>query len=440
MYTILVQPPNMQRKGKWKQQKVYRTPTNLAILAAYLRENGHEVRILDLDVDGGTFDDMVDNILANEPEVIGFTCLTPRYPIVQELAGACKESNPKVKIVLGGPHVSGCIQSVLEEELIDYGIMGEGEGALLDLLNAIESESDTSEIANLILKKNGKPIVNSPRPFIEDLDALPMPAWDLLSLNEYTDPAFFEGAHLGIMSARGCPFNCNFCASKVVWGRRVRYRSPQNIISEIELSINKYNIHEFMFYDDTFTMRKKRIIEFCDLIDKKGLNIRFYAQARVDTIDVELAVRLKNSGCFALAIGVESGDDHILAKMGKNVTKQQIRKGCLSLKKAGMPFLASYIIGHPGDTHETIQATIDFADELDADQAKFLIATPYPGTKLFDLAVKAGLLSENGAENLGDHTYFQHVAANLSCVSDDDLLKYQQKAFDDYDERKRPIV
>jgi radical SAM superfamily enzyme YgiQ (UPF0313 family) len=195
-----------------------------------------------------------------------------------------------------------------------------------------------------------------------------------------------------------------------------------------------------MFYDDTFTMSKKRIIEFCDLIDRKGLNIRFYAQARVDTIDVELAVRLKKSGCFAVAIGVESGDDHILGKMGKQVTKQQIREGCESLKKAGMPFLASYIIGHPGDTHETIQATIGFADELDADQAKFLIATPYPGTKLFDMAVNAGLLSENGAENLGDHTYFQHVAANLSCVSDDDLLRYQQKAFDDYDERKRPIV
>jgi len=126
--------------------------------------------------------------------------------------------------------------------------------------------------------------------------------------------------------------------------------------------------------------------------------------------------------------------------MGKNLTKDQIRAGCKVLKKAKMPFLASYIIGHPGDTHETIRQTLDFANELDADQSKFLIATPYPGTRFFQMSVERGILPKEGAKNLGDHTYFQHVAANLSQVSDEDLLAYQQQAFDDYDQRKRPLV
>ncbi|OGR25426.1 MAG: hypothetical protein A2139_07350 [Desulfobacca sp. RBG_16_60_12] len=195
-----------------------------------------------------------------------------------------------------------------------------------------------------------------------------------------------------------------------------------------------------MFYDDTFTLHRKRILEFCEAVIDRHLDIRFYAQVRVDTIDVEIVQKLKAAGCFAVAIGVESGNEALLKAMGKNLTKDQIRAGCKVLKTAKMPFLASYIIGHPGDTHETIRQTLDFANELDADQSKFLIATPYPGTRFFEMSVEQGIISKEGAENLGDHTYFQHVAANLSQVSDEDLLAYQQQAFDDYDHRKRPLV
>ena len=289
--------------------------------------------------------------------------------------------------------------------------------------------------------RNGYKIICNPvRPFIEDLDSLPMAAWDLLKLDYYTDPAFFKGPHLGIMSARGCPNNCNFCASSVVWGRKVRFRSPENIVNEIDYSVKSLGINEFMFYDDTFTINRKRVFAICEELERRNLKIRFYAQVRCDTIDYTLAKAMKKAGCFAVAIGVESGDETILRNIGKRLTKEQIKAGCSALKKAKMPFLASYIIGHPGDTHETIQATIDFANELDADQSKFLIATPYPGTKLFDLAVARGIMPETGAQDLGEHTYFQHVAANLSDVSDEDLLYYQQKAFDDYDERKRPLI
>lgn len=440
MRITLVQPPNMQRKGKWEIQKVCRTPTNLALIAAYVRQDGHEPKIVDLDIEGGTLEEIARLILANDPQVIGITCLTPRFPITMDIVVECKRINPEIIAVIGGPHVTGLPEYVLKDSVVDYAVVGEGEEAFLELINKFAAGKPVDQVANLIYRHNGTVKINPVRPFIADLDALPFPAWDLLKLDHYVDPAFYKGPHLGLMSARGCPFNCYFCASRVVWGRRVRHRSPANMIAEIEEAIGKYRIREFMFYDDTFTLHRNHILEFCEAVIDRRLDIRFYAQVRVDTIDVEIAKKLKAAGCFAVAIGVESGNEQLLKTMGKNLTKEQIRAGCKVLKTAKMPFLASYIIGHPGDTHETIRQTLDFANELDADQSKFLIATPYPGTRFFEMSVERGIIPKEGAENLGDHTYFQHVAANLSKVSDADLLAYQQQAFDDYDQRKRPLV
>lgn len=440
MRVTLIQPPNLQRTQKWKSQKVCRTPTNLALLASYIRQNGHEPKIVDLDIEGGTLEEIAGLILANDPQVIGITCLTPRFPITLDIIAACKRLNPEIVAVVGGPHVTGLCGYILDDPVVDYGVLGEGEEAFLELINNIAAGKPVEQIANLIYRRHGKTEINPIRPFIADLDQLPFPAWDLLKLGNYVDPAFYQGPHLGLMSARGCPFDCYFCGSRVVWGRRVRYRSPANMVAEIEEAIGKYQIREFMFYDDTFTLNRNRILEFCQVVIDHRLDIRFYAQVRVDTIDLEIVRQLKAAGCFAVAIGVESGNEEILKTMGKTLTKDQIRRGCQVLKTAKMPFLASYIIGHPGDTHETIRQTLDFANELDADQSKFLIATPYPGTRFFDMAVARGIIPKEGAKDLGDHTYFQHVAANLSNVSDADLLAYQQQAFDDYDQRKRPLV
>ena len=440
MKLTLVQPPNMQRSGKWQSQKVCRTPTNLALLAAYVRKHGHEPKIVDLDIEGGTLEQIAHLVLVNDPQVIGFTCLTPRFPITMEIIAECKRLKPEVVTVVGGSHVTGLPEYALKEAVLDFAVLGEGEVAFLELINNLASGQPVEKIANLIYRSTGLVKINPVRPAIADLDALPFPAWDLLKLDAYVDPAFYQGPHLGLMSARGCPFDCYFCASRVVWGRRVRYHSPANMLAEIEEAIDKYGIREFMFYDDTFTLNRNRILKFCEALIARRWKTRFYAQVRVDTIDVEIVKKLKQAGCFAVAIGVESGNEEILKTMGKNLTKEQIRSGCKVLKTAQMPFLASYIIGHPGDTHETIKETLDFANELDADQSKFLIATPYPGSRFFDLAVERGVISKEGAEDLGDHTYFQHVAANLSKVSNADLLAYQQKAFDDYDQHKRPLV
>ncbi len=440
MKIVLVEPPNLQRSGKWEQQKVFRTPTNLAILAAYVRPHGYEAAIVDFDIHGGTVPEMAAKIMAHKPDVIGFTCLTPRYPASLKIAAECKKMSPETTVVFGGPHVSGDPEGIIREQCVDYAILGEGEAAFLELLNALKLKTPVADIRNLVFRTESGFKVNQIRPFIEDLNSLPLPAWDLLEMDLYRDPASFHGPHAGLILGRGCPYDCIFCASKVIWGRRTRLRSSESILAEITELVGKFGIREFMFYDDTFTIDRRRTMEICGKLLEKDLGIRYYIQSRADTIDYELALMLKKTGCFAVAIGVESGDEGMLKKIGKGETKDQIRQAVSVLKKAGLPCLTSYIIGLPGDTHESIQATIDFARELDTEQAKFMIATPYPGTRLYEMALEAGLLKGQTAEDFYDYTYYQSVAANLSKVEDKDLLRYQQKAYDDYDKQKRSLA
>ncbi len=430
MKVVLVQPPNLQRSGDWKKMKVSRPPINLALLASYLRQFGHEPFIYDLDWFEGSVDEMGRLILSQNPEIVGFTCLTPRIEVTLLIAAKIKELNPKLKIVIGGAHVNAVKEKALYTKDIDYAIYGEAEEALIELLKAVEVNDGFEKVQNLIYRKNGKVIMNPIRPFIQNLDELPFPAWDLLNLPDYKDPAIFNGIHMGVMTTRGCAWNCIFCSSGVIWGRRVRFRSAENVADELQYIVEKLKVTSVMFYDDTFTLDKKRFLKICEEIVKRKLNLRYYCQLRVDTIDDEVANGLAASGCITAALGIESGDEEILKTLKKGIKKSQAYKAVTALKSAGVPILASYIIGSPGDTHESIRKTFEFAKELDTDQAKFMICTPFPGTELFRMAVEKGLLSGNPtpAECSGI-TYYQHVAANLSKVSDEELLSYQRDAY-----------
>lgn len=439
MRVAFVQPPNLQRSGDWKKMKVSRPPINIALLAACIRQLGCESFIYDFDWFEGTVDDMSKLILSKSPDVVGFTCLTPRMQITLFIAARIKELNPKVKIIIGGAHVNAVKERALYSRDIDYAIYGEAEKALIEFLKAIETNGDFENIQNLIYRKDGKVIMNFTRPFIQNLDELPFPAWDLLNLEEYKDAATFDGIHMGVMTSRGCPWNCIFCSSGVVWGRKVRFRSVESVIEELGQIVHNLRITNIMFYDDTFTVNKPRFLKICNEIVKRKLNLKYYCQLRVDTIDEEIADALAQSGCIAAALGVESGDEEILKILKKGIKKSQVYKTVAALKSAGVPILASYIIGSPGETHESIQKTFEFAKELDTDQTKFMICTPFPGTELFGMAVEKGLLSDNlSPAQCAEATYYQHVAANLSKVSDEDILHYQRLAYNMF--KQKPLL
>ena len=433
-----VRPPNLQKSGQWKKQGVTRCPLNIALLASFIRERGdYDCSIVDFETtEVSSTQEMAAIVLAGYPKYVCITTLTPRYPTVVRMAEELKRLAPEITIIVGGPHVTGAPQHALYDA-ISYGIIGEGEAALLELLNALEAGSDVSGINNLICRHKEDIAVNAPRPFIKKLDELPWPAWDLMEMDEYTDPAYFEGSHLAVFSSRGCPYDCSFCASRVTWMGKLRLRSTDSVIDEIRHIVNALGVNNLMFWDDTFAANKKRAIDICRRIIEEELDVDYTVQIRADSVTQALAVALRDSGCSFAAIGVESGNEIMLSRIGKRETKAQFENAVAIMKEVGLPIIASYIIGLPGDTHETIKETIDFAFELDADQSKFMILAPFPGTRVYDLAVKQGLVDPESFEQMEALNYYDSVAINLSNVSDEDLIKYQDEAYERFDNLDR---
>lgn len=427
---LLVRAPNLYKSEGWKKQGVIRTPTNLAMLASYIREfGGYEPQILDFEIYNlRDINEIADKILSKNARYIGFSTLSPRFPTILRIAQNMKQKSPDVITILGGPHITGRPQDV-KYSAIDYAVLGEGEPAFLDLLNSFTSKRDTSAIPNIAYKMGQEVIANPRRKFIADLDSLPFPAWDLLEMQEYPDPQYFEGTHVGVFTSRGCPFDCIFCASKVTWERKLRYRSIDNIIEEFTELANKWNIKNIHFYDDQFALKPGRGIELATRMQETGLGLKYYAQIRADSVTEDLAKAFKNSGCVGVAIGVETGNEIMLKSIHKKETKDQIRTAVRILKSNGVPVLTSYIIGLPGDTKETVQETLDFARELNTDQMKFMLLTPVPGTLVYDLAVNRGLLDPNNLEQMERTNFYDSSEVNLSNLSIDELLHYQDLAY-----------
>ena len=431
---VFVRPPNLQKSGQWEKQGVIRCPLNIALLASYVRERGgYDCSIVDFEiVSAGSASQMAQVVLEESPRYVCFTTLTPRFPTVVRIAQEIKKLAPDVITIAGGPHVTGDPAHSLFDG-ISYGIIGEGEEALLELLNVLGSNRKPDGVKNLVYRDNGTVKINEPREFVRDLDTLPFPAWDLMTIDEYKDPTYFEGSHLATFAGRGCPFDCSFCASAVTWKRRLRLRSCENVMSEIRHIVNVLKVKNLMFWDDTFAVDPERVISMCDQIVAEKLGLNYTVQIRADAITEDLVTALKNSGCRFAAIGVESGNEGMLVRIGKKETKEQMRRAVRLMKAGGLPIIASYIIGLPGDTRETIRETIDFAFELDAEQSKFMILAPYPGTRDYNLALQKGLVDPMSFAQMEALNYYDSVAINLSSVSDEDLIRYQDEAYERFD-------
>ncbi len=435
---VFVRPPNFQKSGQWKKQGVVRCPLTLCILSAYISENGpYECDILDFEeIDPVSIENMARVILRENPKFVCFTTLTPRYPTVIKTAAEIKKISPETVVVVGGPHVTGVPGHCLFEG-IDYGITGEGEVALLSLLNALNGSAVLDNLPNLVYRKDSVVKVNPCGPFIDNLDSVPMPAWGAMNLDSYVDPVYYGGPHLPMLTTRGCPHDCSFCASAVTWKRKVRFKSVHRVMDELHYITEKLGVRNIMIMDDTFAINRQRALEICRRICDERLGIKYVVQFRADACTGELVDALLKSGCMFGHIGVESGNEQMLSRIGKGETKQQFRDAVKLMKSAGLPCIASYIIGLPGDTHETIQETIDFAFELDVEQSKFMILTPLPGTRVYDMAVSRGLADPGSLEQMEALNYYDSVSINLSEVSDEDLIRYQDIAYERFDNRKQ---
>ncbi len=375
------------------------TPLNLAYLASYLQEQkkGVEVEIIDaegLDLSLGQLYERVD---AFSPEVIGITCPTPVYYIVQKICRELKERDSQVIIVLGGPHPTALPLDTLQGTDADVVVIGEGEATFIELILAIENGQSLDSIRGIAFKENGTVTVNPRRDLISDLDILPFPAKDLLPLDKYYLPPtkrIKSERATNMITSRGCPFACTFCMAKTIWGRKTRLRNVKNVIDEIRENVEVYGLTEFSFHDELFTLKKDRVMVLCQEILNQGLDISWVCQARAGTVDLDMLRIMKEAGCGKIAFGFESGNQHMLKLMKKKETLENAVGSMKLCKEAGIGVEGAFILGYPGENLQSIQDTINFALHLNCDTVAFFIAIPYPGTELYYEAVEKGYLKK----------------------------------------------
>ena len=319
--------------------------------------------------------------------------MTNQYGECLRLVKLIKSSSKSTYIVVGGPHVSALPMEILKEcPSIDFSVIGEGEVTFLELVDAIRSgEKYFHHIKGLCFSDNGEIIQTMARPLIEDVESLPFPAWDLIKVDKYSVFSIKGGNTFALLSSRGCPNHCIFCDSHTIFGRKFRARSAQSIFSEIEFLHQKYGMTKFDFVDDMITLKKERVLELCRLIKESGISFRWMANARVNTLDREMLIKMKESGCIRIDVGVESGDPAVRKIARKGTTNEQIINVHRWAKEIGIQIGAFVMAGNLGETMESVKMTAGLLKDIGED-VMISIACPFPGTELYRVAKEKGYL------------------------------------------------
>lgn len=378
---ILLVYPNKQCENEM--------PLGLGYLASFILEKNNDVEIKVLDTRIAK-EEEVGALLADRYDLVGITVTSRTYREAVELTNRLKRSTFGTPVVFGGPHVSIMMEQVLHEPLIDLAVYGEGELTFDELVKLLKSGKDITdernlkEIRGLIYRENGQAARTDARELIKDLDALPFPAFHLFGVERY--PGKYP-----IITSRGCPFSCVFCASSLIWGRKWRARSPENVIAEVQYIISNFGPKPVDFHDDGFNMSLQRVNAICDLFINEKIKIPWGVRGlRVDMVDAETARKMRRAGCSHVAIGVESANRQVLEKIRKKESIEQVKEGVKYLRAAGIDVIGHFMIGNPGETLETVKESIKFAQECGFIKALFGTAVPFPRTDLWNYVQKHG--------------------------------------------------
>jgi radical SAM superfamily enzyme YgiQ (UPF0313 family) len=362
----------------------------LPYLAGTLREEGHEVEILDLLLARTTPEKIEDRMARFRPELVGTTSVTLNHHIASFIAEVVRKCDDRVPIAMGGPHVSFEIEGSFRDlPALDFIGIGEGEQTMLELARALEGKMDLRDVRGLALRDGERVARTAPRPPEKELDRIPAPARDLVPLARYLA---FE-AHASVVTSRGCPQSCIFCSAPAWSGRRVRYRTPSLCVDEIE-ELAGLGFRDITIEDDSFTLTRKHFLPICNDLICRDMGIHWNAFSRVDTITPEIVETMARAGCQAICFGVESGNQEILDLAKKRSNLQKVRGAMRMTQAAGISAIASFIIGLPGETEETLRKTVAFADELHEEFGSlygFHILAPFPGSEVRERAADYGL-------------------------------------------------
>lgn len=427
---LLIQPSNklLNKKDFLYTNEALTPSLGLASVASYCRQNGVNVKVIDLRLRHHSIETILASIEKETPLFIGITAFTNEIVKAAVAAAFIKAKYPHIPIIIGGPHASLIPQeTLLEFKDFDIAVIGEGEITILEIVEALKVNKYDKllDIAGIALRlKNGTLKLNPSRAPVEDINKIPFPAWDLFELS-------FYNKLFVISTSRGCPYSCYFCSPNYL-GKKVRIKDPQRVVDEIEYLVKEFGAKNFQFADATLSLLGDKTILMCDEIIQRGLadKIEWDCETRADSLNLSLLKKMHSAGCRWVALGVETGNARILKEVvRKQETKDQIREARKLARQAGLKVRCFFILGHLTETTQTLKETINFALELNPDALSFGLLVPNPGSEVRHLAEKGGKGFRLLSNNWENYNQFSHDCLELEGLSLAELKKWRSNAY-----------
>ena len=405
-------------------------PLGLSYLAAALTKAGVEVKILDLVVFPYSQDMLRALLECFKPDIVGITAVTMTFNNAINVIKDVKSVNHNILTVIGGPHVSFCAKETLHSfSELDIIALGEGEGTIVELCKAVDSGKALGNVRGIAYRRKEKINFSEKRKPIEDLDSLPNPERRLLPLGRYKA----LGMPISLTTSRGCPFKCIFCVGRKMVGAKIRYRSPSKIVDELEY-LNTFDFHQINIADDLFTANNDHCVAVCDEIIRRDLRLTWTSFARVDTVTKDVLTKMKTAGCNAVSFGIESANTKILKTVKKGITLEQVEAAVVMCKRTGITPYASFILGLPGETPQTIEETMDFGRKMKQLGLSFgfHLLAPFPGTEVRKNRHQYGIkiLTDDWSKYHANRAIV--VTPTVDQKTLDDIIVKWEKEYDDY--------
>ena len=406
-------------------------PLGLGYVGAVLKDQGHHVESLDIRVNKYSDED-IEEFLKEKVHFFDVICIGGMITVyfeIKKLISIIKQYRQDIPIIIGGTAVSSMPDLLLRNTDADIACIGEGEITIIEIIEAIKGSRNIKNVLGIGYKSQNKIFLNSPRQLIQNLDSIPFPLWDVFPMEKYINEQLIvprKGTKgINLISGRGCPYQCIFCYRN--FGRTVRLRSVDNIIQEMKILHKKFGITHFEFQDELFTINKNRIREFCTRINEEEMNITWRCLGRADLVDFESLKLMKQAGCHWIGYGMESGSQKMLDIMHKNLKVDQIKQAIQISRQAGLEVTGTFMIGLPGETHDTIRETINFCKEMKIFN-EFFFTVPFPGTLLFKQLKETGQI-------IDDEEFIKRISGdmmrlqiNLTNFPDDELINIKKNA------------
>ncbi|MBI4162426.1 MAG: radical SAM protein [Candidatus Aenigmarchaeota archaeon] len=457
MRILLINPPWYRLFG----EELDAFPLGLSYLGGVLEKNGFHVCIYNADHDKGAISDMSGGemmehhkryleilsdlsdpiwdevrkvVKEQNPDIVGINVWTPKLGSALNVARICKEFNPNTKIIFGGVHATIMPDDVLKSPYVDIAVRMEGELTMVEVAQKIQAEEPLDNVLGISFKKENSIVSNDNRPFIENLDDIPFPARHLLLDRE----TYHSNAFGKIFASRGCPYQCNYCGSNKIWTRKVRYRSPKNVVDEMEYVKKEYGSTHFVFEDDLLTINKKFLTAICDELIERKLDVEWSCETRANLVFDDLIKKMKQAGCTGIVVGIESGSAKILKDIKKGIVPEQIYNAAKIIKDNGVIYSAFFMMGFPTETKEDIMETVKVMKETQPFNAVLSVLTPYPDSEIYYQCLEMGLLPKDI-----DWSRFYHQSPDnffmkyMTKQEFDGVKNWAMKMFDDHNKSQK---